>query len=284
MPDVIHLWPDGAPGSEGWSQQEADYVFHDHQPHRVTRNVTDPTLTVYLPEAGAATGTGVIVCPGGAHHFLAVDHEGDAVARWLSGRGIAAFVLKYRVIETPADDAAFLESRAQSVGRYRAGERSPFQEKMRAHWPLELADGQQALRLVRERVQEWGLRADRIGMLGFSAGGHLSAGVALANESDCRPDFIAPIYGVLRQDVVDIVVSEDAPPLFTALASNDPIAVKPCLALYTAWHAAGRPAEMHIYAQGGHGFGMFKQGLPSDAWIERFGEWLAAQGLLQAPA
>ena len=230
-----------------------------------------------------ATGTGVIVCPGGAHHFLAVDHEGAEVAQWLTRRGIAAFVLKYRVIETPADDAAFLETRAQTAGRYRAGDRSPFQQKLQAHWPLELADGLQAMRLVREHAEEWGLRPDRIGMLGFSAGGHLSAGVALANKPNCRPDFIAPIYGVLRRDIVDIVVPENAPPLFTALASNDPIAVEPCQALYTAWHAAGRPAEMHIYAQGGHGFGMFKQGLPSDAWIERFGEWLGAQGLVQSP-
>ena len=103
------------------------------------------------------------------------------------------------------------------------------------------------------------------------------AGVALAQDVGSRPDFVAPIYGALWGDVV---VPGDAPPLFTAFASNDPIAVKPCLALYSAWHAAGRSAEMHIYAQGGHGFGMFKQGLPSDGWIERFSEWLAAEGLV----
>ncbi len=117
----------------------------------------------------------------------------------------------------------------------------------------------------------------RIGVLGFSVGGHLAAGVALANQPDSRPDFVAPIYGALWENVV---VPADAPPLFTALASDDRIAVAPCLALYSAWHAAGRSAEIHIYAQGGHGFGMVKQGLPSDGWIERFGDWLEAQGLV----
>ena len=276
MPDVVHLWPDGAPGSEGWAQQETDYVFDDPQPHRVTRNVTDPTLTVYLPEAGAATGTGVIVCPGGAYHFLAVDHEGAAVAQWLNEHGIAAFVLKYRVIETPADDAAFLDTRTRIESRSRVGDRSSFQATMQAHRPLALADGMQAMRVVRDHVQDWGLRADRVGMLGFSAGANVAAGVALAMTTDGRMAFVAPIYGGLRED---IVVPEDAPPLFTALASNDPIAFEPCFALYTAWHAAGRSAEIHCYAHGGHGFGMFTQGLPCDRWIERFGEWLGAQGL-----
>ncbi|MDQ3855520.1 MAG: hypothetical protein M3281_03905 [Chloroflexota bacterium] len=116
MADVISLWPDGAPGSEGWGQREQDYVFDDPWPHRVTRNVTDPTLTVFLPEPGVAAGTGVVVCPGGAHHFLAVDHEGHDVAHWLNERRIAAFVLKYRVMETPDDDLEFLEVRSRIMG------------------------------------------------------------------------------------------------------------------------------------------------------------------------
>jgi acetyl esterase/lipase len=274
VPDVIPLWPNGAPGSENWSQREKDYVFDEPWTHRVTRNVTDPTLTVFLPEPALATGTGVIVCPGGAHHFLSVDHEGYDVARWLNARGIAAFVLKYRVIETPDDDAAFLEARA------RIGERGRLRELLREHWPLALADGQQAVRVVRERAAEWGLKDGRVGIMGFSAGGHVSAGAALSDDTASRPDFVAPIYGALWEDVV---VPVDAPPLFTALASDDRIAVEPCVALYTAWHSAGRPAEIHIYAQGGHGFGMVKQGLPSDGWIERFGDWLAAQGLVDVP-
>ena len=268
MQETIALWPGGAPGSEGWRQRQKDYLFTEPRPHRVTRNVTEPSLTVSLPDAARATGAGVIVCPGGGHHFLAVDHEGAEVASWLTARGIAAFVLRYRVIDTPDDDAAFLEQGARL--RERLAERLP------AHWPLALADGQEAVRVVRRRAAEWGLRADRIGMLGFSAGAHLAAGVALAGAEGARLDFVAPIYGALWGAVA---VPPDAPPMFTALASDDPIAVEPCMALYAAWRAAGRPAEIHCYAQGGHGFGMFEQGLPSDGWIERFGEWLAAQGL-----
>lgn len=274
MPDVLLLWPDGAVGSEDWSQPEKDYVFSEPWTHRITRNVVEPTLTVFLPDPAVATGTGVIICPGGAHHFLAVDHEGYDVARWLNDRGIAGFVLKYRVIQTPDDDTAFLEARS------RLGERGRLQELLRSHWPLALADGQQAMRIVRHWAAEWGLKDDRIGIMGFSAGGHVSAGVILAEDASSRPDFVAPIYGALWEDVV---VPEDAPPLFTAFASNDPIAVKPCVALYSAWQAAGRSAEMHIYAQGGHGFGTVKQGLPSDGWIDRFGDWLQAQGLVDAP-
>jgi acetyl esterase/lipase len=269
MPEIIPLWPGAAPGSEHWTQRESDYVFDDPWPHRITRNVTAPTLTAWLPEPAAATGTAVIVCPGGAYHFLAVDHEGVDVARWLTGRGVAAFMLKYRVIETPADDAAFLAIRSQ------VGER--LRDLLPDHWPLALADGQKAVRLVRERAAAWGLRPDRVGMLGFSAGAHLAAGVALESEPASRPDFVAPIYGAIREDVT---VPADAPPLFTALATDDPIANRSCVALFRSWQAAGRSAEIHSYARGGHGFGMVRQGLPSDGWIERFGEWLTAEGLV----
>lgn len=270
MPETIALWPGAAPGSEGWRQRQQDYLFTDPRPHRVTRNVTVPTLTPYLPEASRATGAAVIICPGGGHHFLAVDHEGEDVANWLTARGIAAFVLRYRVIETPEDEAAFLDLRFQL--------RERLQERLPSHWPLALADGQQAVRVVRARAAEWGLRADRIGMMGFSAGAHLAAGVALAGAEGSRIDFVAPIYGALWGEVA---VPADAPPMFTALASDDAIAVEPCAALYIAWQRAGRPAEIHCYAQGGHGFGMFEQGLPSDGWIARFHEWLVAQGLTE---
>jgi acetyl esterase/lipase len=264
-PEVIPLWPAGAPGAQQATYREKDYLFTTPWPHRITRNVTNPTLTVYLPDAATATGTGVIVAPGGAHHFLAVDHEGHDVARWLIARGIAAFVLKYRVLPMPDDDEEFLAARADIPARIR--------EHLSAHWPHALADGQEAVRLVRRRAAEWGVRPDRIGMMGFSAGGHLAAGVTLANEPSSRPDFVAPIYAAFWGD---IVVPADAPPLFTALASDDAIAVQPCLALYSAWQAAGRLAEIHCYAKGGHGFGMAPQGWPSDGWIERFGEWLGA--------
>lgn len=270
MTETIALWPGVAPGSETWDWQEQDYIFTDPWPHRITRNVAIPTLTVLLPDPSVAVGTGVVVCPGGAYHFLAVDHEGYAVAHWLNERGIAAFMLKYRVIRMPDDDAEFLAM------RHTVGERLPMH--FAAHWPLALADGQQAMRVVRRNAATWGVRPDRIGMLGFSAGAHLAAGVTLANEPGTRPDFVAPIYGAIWDS---IVVPEDAPPLFLALASDDPIAVRPCLALFSAWQAAGKRAELHSYAKGGHGFGMIRQHWPSDGWIDRFGEWLESEGFME---
>ncbi len=267
--ETIVLWPEGAPGTESWSQKEQEVNAPAPYFYKLVRNVTEPTLTVFLPDPQIATGTGVIVCPGGGLEVLAVEHEGTEVAQWLNDRGIAAFMLKYRVIETPAREEDRLHQdrdphRIERLKRLR-----------REHGPIALADGQQAVKIVRERATEWGLSSDRIGMMGFSAGGFVSAAVALANEADSRLDFVAPIYGALWQD---LVIPADAPPFFTVVANNDAIAAEPCVRLYSAWHAAGRSAEIHIYAQGGHGFGIRKQGLPCDSWIDRFGEWMQAQG------
>lgn len=143
--------------------------------------------------------------------------------------------------------------------------------------PLVLADGQQAVRLVRERAAEFGIAADRIGMLGFSAGGMVVTNVALTHDAASRPDFLAAIY---TAPFAEVPVPANAPPLFALCAADDAMAAPQSLHLFSRWRAAGHPAELHIYAQGGHGFGMTKLGLPSDAWIERFYDWLQAQGLL----
>ena len=271
MSEVLALWPNGTTGSENWKNSEKDYEFTEPWPHRITRNVSNPSLTVFLPEPDAATGVGVIVCPGGGHHFLAIDHEGYDVARWLNTHGIAAFVLKYRVIQTSDDDAEFLAARENMA--------ESLEKNMPAHLPLVLADGQQALRLVREHAAEWGLHPGRIGMMGFSAGAHLTAFVTVSSESELRPDFIAPIYGGLW-GWGDAKVPTGMPPLFIALASDDELARGVCVDLYSAWLAAGNTAEMHAYGRGGHGFGMIPQGLPSDTWIERFYEWLGSLGIV----
>jgi acetyl esterase/lipase len=151
------------------------------------------------------------------------------------------------------------------------------QELVERQAVLANADGQQAVRMVREHAAEWGIAPDRIGIMGFSAGAHVAGGVALQHESDSRPDFAAVIYGALREQVV---VPPDAPPLFIALANNDEITTESSLCIYSAWKEAGHPVEMHSYAVGGHGFGMRKQGLPCDSWIDRLGDWLHMQGLL----
>lgn len=268
QPFVIPLWPDGAPGSERWTQVETISTMRSGL--KVIRNVAQPTLTAYLPDPQRATGTAVIVCPGGAFHFLAYEHEGTQVAEWLNDRGIAAFMLKYRLIPTSDDFEAEVERRLNH--------REELAEQLQPIAPLILADGQQAVRLVRQRAAEWGIVANRIGIMGFSAGGGVTMAVALNYDATCRPDFAAPIYA---GHFGDVPVPADAPPLFLAHASDDPL-IPPAvsIAIYTAWQAAGKPAELHIYSLGGHGFGMNRQGLPVDGWIERFAEWLQAHGLL----
>ncbi|MEA2284330.1 MAG: hypothetical protein QOJ21_373 [Solirubrobacteraceae bacterium] len=280
-PVVIPLWPEGAPGSEGWAHEERESVITDPETgagFRAVRNVTQPSLTAFAPPAGLATGTAVIVCPGGAHHLLSIDHEGIDAARWLAHRGITAFVLKYRLIATPASDADF-EARFRHVMSEPALLATLMTPEHRA---LVLADGRRAVALVRERAAEWHVAPDRIGILGFSAGGSVAVAVGLHHDAASRPDFVAPIYTGVQEEVA---VAADAPPLFLALASDDPLGdliVGASVRLFTAWLAAGRSAEMHAYATGGHGFGTNRQDLPIDGWLDRFHDWLIQQRLLIA--
>ena len=271
QPKAIPLWPDGAPGSEDWTQQEQESVLPPPDSFKVVHNVTEPTLTAFLPNPSVASGTAIIVCPGGAFHMLAIDHEGLDVAHWLSARGVAAFVLKYRLVPTAMRDEDFVKQ-IQSLP-----DPNKLKEVTRQIEPLAIADGQQAMKVVRQHASQWGIAPDRIGMMGFSAGGRVTVGVALEHDAQSRPHLAAAIYGALWEE---IIVPADAPALFIALANDHEIAVEPSVALYRAWRAAGQPVELHIYSQGGHGFGMRKQGLPADHWIDRFGEWLQLQRLL----
>jgi acetyl esterase/lipase len=205
----------------------------------------------------------VIVCPGGAWHFLAVELEGTDIAHWLNERGIAAFVLKYRLIRTgsefPTDAWANLNDPEK------------LDTLKKALHPLWLADGHQAVRLVRQRAAQWGLSPQQVGMMGFSAGGMVTANVALQYDTASRPDFAAVIYGAPCDE---IPAPADATPLFLLCAADDAMASGVSLRLYSAWNAAGHSVEMHIFARGGHGFGLRQQGLPSDSWLERFADWL----------
>ncbi len=261
QPRVIPLWPGGAPGSEGWTWHEEEVAMPGEQ--KVVRNVSQPTLTLYPADPARANGTAVIVCPGGVTHFLVMDREGTDIAHWLNERGITACVLKYRLVHTGADLAA--EMRALF------GSRNKVEEVLKPLRPLVTADGQQAVRLVRSHAAEWGLRPDHIGIMGFSAGGSVTADVALLHDAQSRPDFAAPIYTAGFQAVP---VPTDAPPLFLLCAADDEMASSNSLRLYSAWHAAGRPAELHIYSKGGHGFSSRVQNLPCDTWLDRFGDWL----------
>lgn len=268
QPKVIPLWPGVAPGSEGWTQQEQE-VFTPH--FRIVHNVARPTLTAFFPEASARNGTAVIVCPGGAFHWLAIGYEGTEVATWLNSLGITAFVLKYRLLRT-GDDVM-----QETTDHMRDPAKMTELEKTIS--PLVLADGQQAVRVVREHAAEWGIAPDRIGIMGFSAGGAVTVSVALQHDSASRPDFAAPVYATAPEQ---FAVPADAAPLFIVCAADDPL-VPPndSVRLYSAWHAAGHPVELHVYARGGHGFGMKKQGLPVDQWTDRFSDWLKAQGFIK---
>jgi acetyl esterase/lipase len=263
-PKVIPLYPGAAPGSETWSYPETDAIGPQDKVRRIG-NVTRPALLAYLPDASSANGTAVIVCPGGGFRYLALEYEGTDAAAWLNSMGVAAFVLKYRLVRTGDEgekDAAVMAERRKTI------------------LPMAAADGQQAVRLVRSRAKEWGIAPDRIGIMGFSAGGYVAASVALEHDADSRPNFAAPIYGVIFSDVT---APADAPPLFLALADDDtsvpPVANS--IRLYTAWKKAQIPAELHIYSKGGHGFGMRKTPLPVGAWTDRFRDWLGEQGLLK---
>lgn len=186
QPEVIPLWQGGAPGSEDWTQQEKESFSPPPNSFRNVRNVTQPTLTAFLPHPSQATGTAVVVCPGGAFHALAFDHEGIDVARWLRGRGVAAFVLKYRLVATEVDDEDF-----ERQIRATMSDRNRMREITRQISPLAIADGQQAMQVVRERAAEWSIDPHRIGMMGFSASSriaHLCPGRSRLRHEKAGPD------------------------------------------------------------------------------------------------
>ena len=269
-PQPMRLWPGKAPGSENWTQQESETRLGE----RFIRNVVDPTMTAYFPPAGTANGTAMIVCPGGGFHMLTIDGEGVNVARFLNSMGITAFVLRYRLTKT---NAAFLPVMMHKITT--PGLLQPVLDEMT---PMILADGQQAMRIVRSHAAAWGLAPNRIGMIGFSAGGYLTLEVALHHDAASMPDFAAPIYALAPASVNP---SPDRIPMFLACAEDDPL-VPPTpnsVRVYDAWRTAGKPVELHVFEKGGHGFGIRKQNLPSDAWPGLFQQWLATEGYLPSP-
>jgi acetyl esterase/lipase len=238
---------------------------------RMVRNVNVATITAFLPDGGG-TGDAMLVCPGGGFHALAVDHEGESVAVALNALGIAAFVLEYRLLPTPLDqDEANVHvftvlADVENIGGV-LGE----------HDLLLREDALRAVATIRDRAQEWGVDPDRIGAIGFSAGGHVA--LSLARLTNLYA--VAAIYpAVLDRD--DLQVADDAPPLFVAVANDDwfgAFMLKGALGLQKAWAKAKRPVELHVYEGGGHGFGMQQLGTTSDAWFDDLTRWLA----LRAP-
>ncbi len=251
---VVNIWPGVAPGSENWTQKER---AADNTPiGTVLFNVVTPTLTAYLPERGKATGTGIIIAPGGAFVALAIDLEGNNVARWLQEKGIAAFVLKYRIMEKRQEGIPAMNM--DEAGKYG------------------IADGIQALKVVRQRAAEWGVSPDRVGFMGFSAGAMVTSGALLRKDAAGRPNFAALIYG--GPFGVMPAIPTKLPPMFLAWAQDDALTLEPVVKFYDALRSAGHKPEVHIFSEGGHGFGMRKQGASSDHWIDAFYYWLEAQG------
>jgi dienelactone hydrolase len=284
--EEIRLWPDGAANALPGVGPESDYRASAGVTVGTTmlRNVSDPTLTVFEPAPGAANGSGVIVCPGGGYRILAWEHEGIDVANWFAERGYTAFLLKYRVAATPADPAEFAAVRAAMDERLasplpaasapRSMSELGRDELILKTRDIAAEDGRRAMAIARERGEALGVRPDRIGLIGFSAGAFLVTDVAM-NPQAPPPAFLAAIYG---GETRGESVPADAPPLFATVAYDDRILFRMVEGLYADWSAADRSAELHIFARGAHGFGMVRQGLPVDRWIDLLGDWLTDKG------
>jgi acetyl esterase/lipase len=277
-PQAISLWPGKAPGETASLPPEADTTKPDGEliaGRRVIRlgNVSSPTMTIYAPDPAKNTGAAVLVCPGGGYYILAMDLEGTEVCEWLNSIGVTAVLLKYRV-------------------PMREGATAPF---------APLQDAQRALGLVRHQAPELGIDPARIGVLGFSAGGHLAASLSnnhgtrtypvidAADQSGCRPDFCVLIYpGSLtvkeKNDIVapDLPVSAtNTPPTFIAMTEDDGVRVETGLFYYLALKKANVPAEMHLYPRGGHGYGLRRTDATVTTWPDRVADWMRASGWLK---
>jgi len=269
MPQVVTLWPRGAATLQGADEKEITVPANPAPGERISsiKNVHIPSIEVHLPSPDKATGTAILVAPGGGHEQLVWGSEGTDIANWLNGIGVAAFILKYRLAQTPG-----------------------------YHYTVEgeaLQDTQRALRIVRSRAREWGVDPGRVGILGFSAGGALAALADIRfdrgkpNASDpieqqsCRPDFVGLVYAGWAP--MDITAPKDAAPAFlTSAGSDDQFHARETVDFYNSLFKVGVPAELHIYGHGGHGGGIrSRNGIPFGTWHIRFQEWLADLGMLK---
>jgi acetyl esterase/lipase len=274
QPSAIPLKTGPLPGAE------AKESWHSQYGSAFARNVTEATLTPFLPEPGKANGAAVIVAPGGGFRTLSMQNEGWDVAKALAARGIAAFVLKYRLNQTPASMEEFDKSmKAMFSGAAAPRPRTDFSvDRMLTTLGPQIADARAAFALVRARSGEWKVDPKRVGMVGFSAGAMLAMVTTLGGV-DAKPAFIGDIYGPLEP----VTVPADAPPLFAALAADDPLFAGRGTGLIDSWAAAKKPVEFHLYGQGGHGFGMYPKETTSTGWFDAFHKWIVMNGFTKRP-
>lgn len=250
-----------------WAEPEKTY-FSEIWNTQVVTNVSKPTMEVFRPDPSLSNGTSVIIAPGGGLYAHSINSEGNDVALWLNSKGITAFVLKYRLVPTGEDAVIDLDKDGEQVNT-----------KATKVLPLSTEDGLNAITHVRQHSKEFGIDPEKIGFMGFSAGGAVTMSVIYNANTENRPNFIVPVYPWM-----DIVPSHEipvnAPPILIICATDDPLGLAAAsIELYSSWAKKGIATELHMYAKGGHGFGMKTQGLPSDSWIERFYDWSVAEGL-----
>lgn len=266
---AIRLWPNGAPGSMGAMQPETTATKAPYG--RITRNVSDPTLTVFAPDPKLANGTAVIVAPGGGFHMLSIENEGDGVAKWLNSLGITAFVLRYRLLPTSDNFGMVLFGRLMN--------RKSLVQAITPLRPLATADGEEAVRYVRANAAKYGVKPNRVGMMGFSAGGAVTVWTVMAARPASRPDFVVTMYPGVVGEALNVPAK--APPLLAMAAKDDPLVGSDPARVVDAWKAAGAEASLITFPNGGHGFGITKSGKTSDAWTGQAQSWFSAKGLLR---
>ena len=271
---AIALYPDQPAPKKGsdeqWSHMHVQ-IGTNAIDNIMVRNVVRPTITPYLPDPAKATGAAVIVAPGGAFLSLSMTGEGSDVARWLADHGVAAFVLKYRLNETPRDDRAFLGVMGQ---RFAAAAQPGAVRTIEE--PRATQDARAALTLVRTRAATFGIDPARVGMIGFSAGAMTTLNATLEGKGAQRPAFIGYIYGPMT----GIAVPVDAPPMFNAIAMDDGLFKGQGFGIVDAWRKAGRPVEFHGYERGDHGFGAGRPGTTTTLLLPQFLAWMDMRGLL----
>lgn len=266
--EVVRIWPGAAPGTEEWKapEEQADVTIPPIGKIHVITNVTVPTLTVFRPAAGKANGTAMVILPGGSFRALAWDVDGLETAQWLAGEGITAFVLKYRV-------------RPPQTGESFGTSLEDFSKATEARRAIAVADAEQSIRFIRSHAKDYGIVPTRVGVAGFSAGAMATVETALTKDAATRPDFAVAMYGAA---LTSEVPGPDAPPIFIGAAQDDPqLPAFNSADIFERWSRANRPAELHIYEKGGHGFGFRTHHVTADTWPAALHAWLASRGYVR---